>query len=214
MMDKFRSLIIDQPTAVRIANRPPEWDMIVHLSSDESDVRLGTDSSGSEGDAVSGSGSGWNSEDADDEEEDGDRDGQEPVPGGMELQLPDDIEDEQAAIRAAKAAAHKDGDEGIIRDFALAARIAREDSVAVVPEFTGARDIGYGGRKNAIYEKKLAQFEAQSGRKATPVQIDRLWNEAGLEAWPWGRRRAAVHASGRGAHDASRSRLKINSLLI
>ena len=114
----------------------------------------------------------------------------------MELQLPDDIEDEQAAIRAAKAAAHKDGDEGIIRDFALAARIAREDSLAVVPEFTGARDIGYGGRKNAIYEKKLAQFEAQSGRKATPVQIERLWNEAGR---PWGRRRAALQASGCGA---------------
>ena len=104
----------------------------------------------------------------------------------MEIQLPEDVEeveDEAGAIRAERAVAHKDGDEGMIRDFNLAARIAREDSVAALPEFAGALDVGYDGRKfNAIFAQKLAAAETESGRKATPAQRDKMWNAAGLEA--------------------------------
>jgi hypothetical protein len=89
----------------------------------------------------------------------------------MGLQLTDDIEmeDEQAQIRKAKAAVHKDGKEEI-RDFETALRIARQDSVAAGPAFTGARDDGYNARRNALFNKALADHETSTGRTTTRAQ--------------------------------------------
>ena len=77
----------------------------------------------------------------------------------MEIQL----EDEQEKIRAARAAVHifLDGNEELLRDFNLAARIARQDGVAVAPQFAGASDSGFNNRKNEIYKRKLAALEAE-----------------------------------------------------
>ena len=72
---------------------------------------------------------------------------------------------------------------GLIRDFQLAARIAREDSIAVAPySFVGSRDADFNSRKNAIYVQKVAELEAEKGRKATALQVERIWNDAGIEA--------------------------------
>ena len=90
-------------------------------------------------------------------------------------------EDERSAIRAARAVAHKDGDEGLIRDFQLAARIAREDGIVIAPDpFVWSRDTDFNSRKNAIYVQKLAEFEVEKGRKATALQVERIWNDAGI----------------------------------
>jgi hypothetical protein len=125
---------------------------------------------------------GWNSEDEDDEEVDIDGDGeQEPIPDGMVLQLPDDLEeeDEEAKIREARACAHKDGDEGQIRDFNLALRIAKQQSVVAAPEFKGARDSDYGARRHKLYDGLVAEHEARMKKPPTKAQVAAMWDQAG-----------------------------------
>ena len=166
LLAKFRSLI-HAPQA----QREEKQDFIIELSSSEEE-----DSEDSDSDVDGGAR--WNSEDDDDEEKESDDDEQEPVPEDMEIQL----EDEQEKIRAARAAVHKDGNEELLRDFNLAARIARQDGVAVAPQFAGASDSGFNNRKNEIYKRKLAALEAEKKRKATPKEIEGLFNAAGIEA--------------------------------
>jgi hypothetical protein len=169
LLTKFHSLIYP-PQPHRAQGN--EWDGLIHLSESESE-------SEGEGDSDCG----YNSEDTDDEEAGSDGE-QEPVRSGMELQLPEEceVEDEQAALRATRAVTHKDGDEELIRDFRLAARIAREDGVVVAPAFVGVQDLDFNTRKNAIYERNLQAFEEGKGRKATKRQVEKIWNEAGIEA--------------------------------
>jgi hypothetical protein len=83
---------------------------------------------------------------------------------GMVLQLPDDLEeeDEEANIREARASAHKDGDEGQIRNFNLALRIAKQQSVVAAPEFKGARDsCDYGARRHKLYDGLVADMSTR-----------------------------------------------------
>lgn len=160
-----------------------EWDGIIHLSSSEaSETESGDESAHGNGDDDV-----WNTDDADDEPEFSGDEGQEPVPAGMELQLPADmdimeVEDEQTQIRAARAAAYKGGDVAEIRDFDSALRIAQQDGVAVAPSFTGARDGDYNARKNALFKKELANHEASIGRPATRSQWNRIWEQVGIAA--------------------------------
>ena len=96
------------------------------------------------------------------------------------------MEDEGAAIRATKAVTHKDGDEVQIRDFRLAARIAREGGVSGGAEFTGERDTEFNKRKKQIFEENMEAFRSERGRGPTPKQTERLWNEAALAAMQGG----------------------------
>jgi hypothetical protein len=175
LLADFRSRLF-APGVPRTAE---EWDGIIHLSDSETE-------SGDESACDSQNDHEWNSDDADDEPifSDDEAAGQEPVPAGMGLQLPDDIEmeDEQAQIRKAKAAVHKDGEEEEIRDFETALRIARQDSVAAGPAFTGARDDGYNARRNALFKKALADHETSTGRTATRSQWNRIWDQVGIAA--------------------------------
>ena len=123
------------------------------------------------------------SEDEDDEpgEDSGsDDDGKrEPIPGAIEL---DFVEDEQAEIRAARNAIDKE-DEVQVRDFALAARIARQSGYAVGPEYSGqSREREFNRKRKEIYDRLLSEHEEQKGRKATAKQIETLWNKAAADA--------------------------------
>jgi hypothetical protein len=154
------------------------WDGVV------SDSESG-DESGRDGDDDLEEHDEWNSEDVDDEEVDIDDDGeQEPILPGMVFQLPDDLEeeDEQTKIREVRACAHKDGDEENIRDFNLALRIAQQQSVVTAPEFTGARDDGYGVRRHAIYDALVAAHKARVGKAPGKAQGVKLWDQAGNDA--------------------------------
>jgi hypothetical protein len=146
----------------------PEEQFVLQVSSSEDN---------SDDDDDDDSGSDWNSEDEDDEEVDSEDDEQEPVPDDMELE----VEDEQAQVRAARAAAHKGGEERI-RDFNMAARISRQQSVAVLPQFAGASDIGFNKRKNDIYATKVADLKLMKNREPTSREVEELFNAAGLEA--------------------------------
>ena len=103
----------------------------------------------------------------------------EPIPGAIELGL---VEDEQAEIRAARNAIDKE-DEVQVRDFALAARIARQSGYAVGPEYSGqSREREFNRKRKEIYDRLLSEHEEQKGRKATAKQIETLWNKAAADA--------------------------------
>ena len=124
--DKFKQLLESGRRS------PPERQLsipfIIEVSASEDEVE---DEAGLEWDPAA------DSEDEDDEpgEDSGsDDDGKrKPIPGAIELGF---VEDEQAKIHAARNAIDKE-DEVQVRDFALAARIARQSGYAVGPEYSG-----------------------------------------------------------------------------
>jgi hypothetical protein len=116
----------------------------------------------------------------DDDELPEDDDGElEPLPDDMELEVPDEAEMIRAAKEAAEAA-------GQLRDFNMARRVARQDGYAVQPVFEGQQqsqtERAFKARKQAIYDAAMAEHERVKGRKPTPRQRDRIWNDAEQKA--------------------------------
>ena len=70
-----------------------------------------------------------------------------------------------------------------VRDFALAARIARQSGYAVGPEYSGqSREREFNRKRKERYDRLLSEHEEQKGRKATAKQIETLWNKAAADA--------------------------------
>ena len=169
LADKFNSIL--EVGRQRAPLRPRE-SFIIELSASEYEDETSADDDGDE----------YNSEDQDDEpgEDSDDDDGQrEPIPDSMELNFE---QDEAEEIRAARSAIGQEREEEM-RDFSMALRIARQDGYAVAPSFSGRNgEREYNGRRQELYDQRLAEFETERGRKATSSQIDRIWNEAARDA--------------------------------
>jgi hypothetical protein len=136
-----------------------------------------TDSSGSDSEDLDDE---WQSE-ADLELAEADRD-RARLAADEELDFEVEEEDEEAEIRGARAMVRAAGNEEELHDFNVASYIARQQSVAVAPEFTGARDKGYNTRKNAIYKESVAAYEAAEGKSCKGNASARLWEEAAIAA--------------------------------